>query len=213
MKMGLPVNRLCAATNRNDIVDRVLARGDYHPGTVSPTKSPSMDIQVASNFERLLFEESGRDPALVRLLMETLKQSGGFALPETLRARMATMFTSGSATEDETDAAMDAHLRHMGLMIDPHTAVGRAVAGKARLSGDLAGPVITLATAHPAKFPEAVAKATGASPALPAMMADLLEKPETMNDCANDTSAVRAFIRERVGPGRAGGARAQVSQQ
>ena len=199
MKMGLPINKLCVATNQNDIVHRVLTSGAYHPDKVAPTLSPSMDIQIASNFERLIYEESGRDSDLVRQLMGTLKQSGGFDLPNDLREKMREHIISGNADESETGIAMKEHHQSMGMVIDPHTAVGRVVAQKARAAGHLNGPVITLATAHPAKFPEAVNGATGVHPHLPAEMTDLFERRERMVDCENDIPGVRDYIRKFAG--------------
>lgn len=197
-KMGLPIDKLCVATNQNDIVHRVLVGGGYHPGTVTPTASPSMDIQVASNFERLIYEESGRDAALVRQLMGALKQSGGFDLPEDLHQKMGEHVVSGNANETETATMMQAHHKQMGMVIDPHTAVGRVVAQKVRKSCHLKGPVITLATAHPAKFPDAVKEAIGVHPNLPTEMSDLFERREIMVDCENDVADVRDYIRDHA---------------
>ncbi len=194
-KMGLPIHRLCAATNQNDIVHRVLQTGDYQPTKVNATTSPSMDIQVASNFERLIFEMSGRDSDQVRALMACQKQSGGFTLPKTLFEKMSPLFTSQMASEKEVIVCMKEHFESSSYLIDPHTAVGCVVAKKiADRERDHTGTMVTLSTAHPAKFPESVVAATGQTPSLPKSMEDLYDRPEVMSHCAADPAAIRAFI-------------------
>ncbi|MEL6379154.1 MAG: threonine synthase [Pseudomonadota bacterium] len=197
-KMGLPINRLGVATNQNNIVHRVLASGDYFPGTVTPTASPSMDIQVASNFERLIFEQAGRDAGYVRDVMGSLKEKGGFTLRKDLVAAIGECIVSADADAAETNASMASHQNTMGYSIDPHTAVGCVVATKLRAEGKMNGPIVTLATAHPAKFPEAVAAATGVHPALPAGLTDLFDRAETIHRCENNVASVKEFISRRV---------------
>ncbi len=194
-RMGLPVGRLAAAVNENDIVHRVLSTGQYRPGSVAVTPTPSMDIQVASNFERLLYEASGRDSAQVRTLMENLRQSGGFDLPKPVFKAISGQFSSASASVDDMRAAMRAINRETGMIIDPHTAVGVHAARQLRSGGTLDGPVITLATAHPAKFPDTVEQVLGVSPPLPAAHADLFQRTEVLGDCGNDAAAVKTIIR------------------
>ena len=192
-KMGLPIERLVVATNQNDILHRALSSGEYATHGVTPTISPSMDIQVSSNFERALFDAYGRDGAAVAQLMDELKQ-GGFHISQGALQALRGDFASGRAGEDQT-AAMIARARaEMGELLCPHSAVGVHVAQ------DFLGatPMVTLATAHPAKFPDAVEAATGLRPALPARMADLFERPERMTRVENDLTAIETLIREAL---------------
>ena len=192
-KMGLPIERLVVATNQNDILHRALSSGEYATHGVTPTISPSMDIQVSSNFERALFDAYGRDGAAVAQLMDELKQ-GGFHISQGALEALRGDFASGRAGEDQT-AAMIARARaEMGELFCPHSAVGVHVAQ------DFLGatPMVTLATAHPAKFPDAVEAATGLRPALPARMADLFERPERMTRVENDLTAIETLIREAL---------------
>ena len=195
-RMGLPIARLLVATNVNDILARALESGRYEVGTVVPTISPSMDIQVSSNFERLLHDAYGRDGAAVTRLMQSLAQSGGFEIDPVRLDAMRAMFGAARADENETRGAISATLKATGELVDPHTAVGLAVAAKLR--GDMIVPMVTLATAHPAKFPDAVEEATGIRPALPPAMADLFSRKERLTALPNDLDAVEMFIRERA---------------
>ncbi|MDE3176696.1 MAG: threonine synthase [Pseudomonadota bacterium] len=192
-RMGLPVERLIVATNENDILARALATGEYRPAGVKPTQSPSMDIQVSSNFERLLFERLGRDDARLRGLMASLKQSGGFAIPADALSAIRAEFDARRASEDECAQEMARACKESGVLIDPHTAVG-VHAARAALQRDPATPVVALATAHPAKFPDAVEKATGVRPALPAHLADLLGRRERVARLPNDPRAVADYV-------------------
>jgi threonine synthase len=195
LKLGLPVERLIVATNANDILDRVLATGRYERAGVTPTMSPSMDIEVSSNFERLLFDSSGRNAALVRKLMAQLGDKGSFALPSAARAEIARRFSSGRTDEKETLAAIADAYAATGELLDPHTAVAYAVAVKA--DGRRA-PMITLSTAHPAKFPDAVEKACGIRPELPHRLSDILHRDETFDLLPNDVGAVKQHILSRI---------------
>jgi threonine synthase len=192
-RMGLPVERLIVATNENDILARALASGEYRPAGVRPTQSPSMDIQVSSNFERLLFERLGRDGERVRGLMAALKQSGGFTLPQEALEAMRAEFDAVRCSEAECEAEMARAWRECGVLLDPHTAIG-VHAARAALRRDPATPVVALATAHPAKFPEAVEKATGVRPALPPHLADLMQKPERLAHLPNEARAVADYL-------------------
>ena len=193
--MGLPIERLVVATNANDILRRTIDTGRYEMDGVVPTISPSMDIQISSNFERLLFESAGRDAGAVVRMMDGLKQSGGFALPEAAIASIRRDFAAGTTGEAETSATIaDAHQRS-GYLLDPHTAVGVHVA---RHQPHAATPMITLATAHPAKFPAAVQAASGIDPHLPAWLADLYGRQERLSVLANDQQAVENFISART---------------
>jgi threonine synthase len=198
-RMGLPIANLVIATNSNDILARTLETGIYETGTVLPTISPSMDIQVSSNFERLLFEALGRDADALKRLMNSLQQSGHFTVPAKALATIREGFAAGRASEAETSATIATTLKQSGYLLDPHTAVGVTVATKLELG---TAPVVTLATAHPAKFPAAVKVATGVEPPLPAWLSDLYTRPERLDVLANDQGAVEAFIRSRSRAGR-----------
>ncbi|CAN5315213.1 threonine synthase [soil metagenome] len=194
-RMGLPIARLVIATNVNDILARTLATGRYELREVAATASPSMDIQVSSNFERLLFEAYGRDGAAIRRLMERLAQGRAFEIDAKPLKAIRAEFSAGHATEADTAAAIRATLRDADYLADPHTAVGLAVAGRFR---DPAVPMVTLATAHPAKFADAVRAATGSAPALPPALADIARKPERFVTLANDRKAVEDHIAARI---------------
>jgi len=191
-KMGLPVRRLKIAANVNDILVRTLKTGIYEVRGVHATTSPSMDIQVSSNFERLLFEASGRDTALVRALMGSLAQSGRFVLPDAVLAAIREEFDAGRADETETESAIRTAWREAGDLVDPHTAVALAVAD--RDTTDRSVPNIVLSTAHPAKFPDAVAAACGTRPELPAWLDGLMSKPEAIRVLPRDQVAVENYV-------------------
>jgi threonine synthase len=194
-RMGLPVGRLLVATNSNDILARALAHGRYETMAVVPTISPSMDIQVSSNFERLLFEAAGRDAAAVRSAMGGLAQSGAFDIPAAPLAAIRAEFDAARVDETEAAATMRQVRAESGYLVDPHTAV--AVAASRKTQGDPAIPRVVLATAHPAKFPDAVEAATGERPALPPHLGDLLARPERLSVVANDLAAVEKLVAER----------------
>lgn len=197
-RMGLPIERLIVATNENDILARALASGRYEPRGVKATASPSMDIQVSSNFERLLFEASGQDARQVRALMAGFARDGSFAIPPQTLAAIRADFDAERVDETECAAEMGRTWRESGVVLDPHSAVGVAAARRA-LARDPSTPVVALGTAHPAKFPEAVERATGVRPALPAHLADLFAREERTALLPNDAGAVAAFLRETVG--------------
>jgi len=191
-RMGLPVRWLRIATNVNDILARTLKTGIYEVREVHATDSPSMDIQVSSNFERLLFEAGGRDAAAVRRLMEQLKQSGRFVLPDAMLATIREAFDAGRADETETAAEIRAAWREAGELVDPHTAVALSVAE--RDSSDTGVPNIVLSTAHPAKFPDAVEAACGVRPQLPTWLDGLMTKVEQVKIMNNDQAEVERFV-------------------
>lgn len=193
-KMGLPIDRLVIATNQNDILDRAMTAGDYRTTGVRPSISPSMDIQVSSNFERALYDALGRDGGAVQALMENLKQGGGFTIPPAALAALREHFDSGRCDEAETSATITRTLTATGELLCPHSAVGVKVAN-AHLG---ATPMVTLATAHPAKFPDAVQAATGIRPALPPRMADLFDRPERVTRVPNDLAALKDLVRARL---------------
>ncbi|MTH33636.1 threonine synthase [Paracoccus limosus] len=191
--MGLPVGRLVVATNQNDILHRALATGEYRVGTVEPSISPSMDIQVSSNFERALWLAYGRDGVAVSQLMDELK-SGGFAISQGALQALRETFESGRVSEDETTAMIATIRAETGEVICPHTAVGVAIARGHIRPGV---PMITLATAHPAKFPDAVEAAIGIRPELPPHMADLFGRPERTTQVENDADQLKSLILAR----------------
>lgn len=194
-RMGLNIDRLVIATNVNDILARTLKTGEYRVSDVIATASPSMDIQISSNFERLLFEASGRDAVWVKNKMNMLTQSGRFEIDPPVLAKLRQDFDAVRIDEAQTAATMRAIHRGSGLLIDPHTAVGVAAAGQVATTDT---PMITLSTAHPAKFPDAVIAATGETPSLPAHLADLHERSERFEIIENSQQAVETFIDETV---------------
>jgi threonine synthase len=190
--MGLPIDRLVIATNVNDILTRTFATGTYELREVVATSSPSMDIQVASNFERLLFDAYGRDGTAVRALMGSLAQSRRFVLSGRALSTIRALFSADRADEQETAATIRTMLRETGQFIDPHTAVGVAVAEKE--TRDRAVPMIVLGTAHAAKFPDALEAACGMRPPLPEWLADLDRRPERVATLSADQGAVERHI-------------------
>jgi threonine synthase len=191
-QMGLPIDRLVIATNVNDILVRTVTTGVYQPRSVVPTTSPSMDIQVSSNFERLLFDAYNRDAGAIRAVMAALAQSGRFTLSAPALAYIRALFGAGHADEDEVAATIRMVRRETGNFIDPHTAVGIAVAEKERR--DPAVPMVVLSTAHAAKFPDAVEAACGARPPLPDWLSDISHRPEHFTPLPADQSAVERFV-------------------
>lgn len=196
-QMGLPIGRLMVGTNSNDILARTLETGVYEMRGVAATTSPSMDIQISSNFERLLFEAHGRDGTAVRRLMQSLAQSGRFEIAAEPLARIRADFDAVAQDEASIASEIGTVWREAGYLLDPHSAIGVAAARKA-LQTDPATPVVALGTAHPAKFPAAVAAASGITPALPAHLADLMERKERFSLLPNDQSKLERFIAERA---------------
>ncbi|MFC3690770.1 threonine synthase [Chenggangzhangella methanolivorans] len=195
-RMGLPIGRLVIATNVNDILARTLETGRYEVKGVEPTSSPSMDIQVSSNFERLLFDAGGRDASAVRRAMASLSQSGSFTLDETTLANIRAEFDAGRADEAAVAEVIGRVKRETDYLLDPHTAVGVSVAERAGL--DPATPTVVLATAHPAKFPDAVEAASGVRPDLPVHLSELMDAPERVNQLPNDLDELEAFVEKRA---------------
>lgn len=193
-RMGLPIEKLVVATNQNDILHRALSTGEYMPDGVVPSISPSMDIQVSSNFERALFYAYDGDGAAVRQLMDELK-AGGFTISQGALQALSDTFASGRVSEEETTATIREVLATTGELLCPHSAVAVAVA-KQHLG---AVPMITLATAHPAKFPDAVEAAGAARPELPPHMAGLFTRAERVTRVTNDLAALQTLILERTG--------------
>ncbi|WP_126172374.1 threonine synthase [Altericroceibacterium xinjiangense] len=200
-KMGLPIERLIVATNVNDILHRALAQGDYSTGTVTPTDAPSMDIQVSSNFERLLFDLGGCDGSAMAEQMRAFEASKAMRLSHAQREGGAALFTSARVDAAETAEAMRWAADRCGELIDPHTAIGLHAARRAAIDSHV--PVVTLATAHPAKFPDAVERATGMRPALPTRVGDLFEREERYVELPGEYEAVAAYVAEHATPSSA----------
>jgi threonine synthase len=192
-KMGLPIDNLVIATNQNDILHRTMETGAYTKEGVTPSMSPSMDIQVSSNFERALFDAYGRDGNAVAQLMDELK-AGEFKVSQGAMQSLRDTFASGRASETETSATIKDMRARTSEVLCPHSAVGVKVAEE-NLSEV---PMVTLATAHPAKFPAAVKAACGVHPDLPTHMADLFERDERFTVVPNDLAGLKSFVKERI---------------
>jgi threonine synthase len=199
--MGLPISQLIVATNRNDILHRFMSGNRYDKDTLHPTLSPSMDIMVSSNFERLLFDLHGRNGAAVAGLMDTFKQGGGFSVEEDRWTEARKLFDSLAVDDAQTCETITEVFNECGELLDPHTAIGVRAARECRRS--LATPMVILGTAHPVKFPEAVEKAgVGQAPALPAHLADLFEREERCTVLANDLKTVQGFVAQHGNRGK-----------
>ncbi|MBM85065.1 MAG: threonine synthase [Rhodospirillaceae bacterium] len=198
--LGLPIAKLVVATNENDILARFFNTGRMEIRDVKPTLSPSMDIQVSSNFERLLFDLHDRDGEATARVLKNFRQSGNFTLFEDKMDRTAKIFEATEVDDLATVKRIAAEYEASGEILDPHSAVGVEASVRARLSGRLGDdvPLVSIATAHPAKFPDAVERATGVRPALPPRLADLMRRKERMSVLANDYATVARFISERT---------------
>jgi threonine synthase len=194
-RMGLNVARLVIATNANDILARTLNEGVYASGTNHATLSPSMDIQVASNFERALFEASGRDADWTAAAMADFARTRKLALPTPVLADLRARYSAFASNDDETCAAIAAIYKETGRILDPHTAVGAAAAMK---MGKPLSPIVILSTAHPAKFPQAVTEAIGVAPPEPGRLSGLKTLPERQEVLANDPALIKRFISSRL---------------
>lgn len=193
-RMGLPISRFIVASNRNDILARFLTANDMSARPVEPSLSPSMDIQVSSNFERLLFELLGRDPRATARMMQDFRATGRMPVPDAAWREAASAFTGFTLSDADTLAEIRHWHERADYLADPHTAIGLAAA-RAHAPADVSIPVITAATAHPAKFPDAVQQATGFRPPLPPALADLYERPERFSVLPNDLQAAQGFVR------------------
>ena len=196
-KMGLPVEKFIVASNRNDILTRFFATGKMQRRSVDPSLSPSMDIQVSSNFERLLFELLNRDGVEVARLMKRFAKSGSFDVADNVLRSALSLFSGFCLNDDGTRAEIRSTYQQTGMVIDPHSAVGLAGARQARTSGLVSQdtPIISLACAHPAKFPDAVKSACGIYPDLPEHLANLMQRDDAMLTAENDMEAVQALLR------------------
>ncbi len=198
-QMGLPIERLVIATNENDILARTLETGRYEMRGVTATTSPSMDIEISSNFERLLFEAGGRDAASVRSAMAGLQQSGAFAIAPAALATIRADFAAGRSSMEETAQTIRALNAASGYLADPHTATAMTVARRVE---DRSTPMIVLSTAHPAKFPQAVAEASGIRPELPSWLSDLMTRPERYETLPSDLKMVEDYVASHARVGR-----------
>jgi threonine synthase len=197
--MGLPIERLVLATNANDTLARYLHSGAMTIAEVSPSLSPSMDIQVASNFERLLFELKGRNGAAVAKSVITFRRDGALPLDDQAWHAAAKLFAGRRVDDAGTLAEIGDTYKRTGVLLDPHTAIGVAAArAELAAAGDRGAPMIALATAHPAKFADAVERATGIRPATPPALAEMMERRERITTLPNDIAAVSRFVRERA---------------
>ena len=193
-QMGLPIERLIIATNQNDILHRCMETAAYTKSGVKPSISPSMDIEVSSNFERALFFAHDQDGTAIKGLMDDLAANGSFTISGNAMGALQQHYDSGMLDEAGTAAMITRALNETGEVLCPHSAIGVAVAENH--IGDT--PMITLATAHPAKFPDAVEAATGERPSLPPRMADLFEREERVTRAPNDLKALQDIVRERL---------------
>jgi threonine synthase len=194
--MGLAIGRLVIATNANDILARAIATGRYETARAEPTFSPSMDIQVASNFERALFEASRRNARWVTEAMRSFAETKSLGIPLDILQALQQRYLAARTDDAETIATIARVHQESGLVIDPHTAVGIAAAQK--LKAELEGPVVALATAHPAKFSAAVTQAIGKSSELPPHLSDLLSRKERYTVLPNAIAAVKDFVLENT---------------
>ena len=194
-QMGFAIDRLIIATNENDILHRTLQTGDHSLAAVSPTITPSMDIQVSSNFERLLFDLCDREGAAVAQMMGELKDDRRMTLSQGQLDRLRADFGSARASADETAETIRRMKARTGMVLDPHSAVGIVAAEAHAAAGT---PMVTLATAHPAKFPDAVRDAIGEATALPERMADLYNRAERLTILPNDLTTIEDFIRKEA---------------
>ncbi len=195
-QMGLPIAKFAVGSNRNDILTRYFETGAMTATDVVPSLSPSMDIQISSNFERLLFSATNNDADAVTTLMNRFKQSGEYAVDAGAHARIMALFAGDRLDDAGTKATMKKLYATTGQTVDPHTAIGIHASRALKLDASI--PVITLGTAHPAKFPDAVAAAIGVRPALPAHLADLLQRPERFTKLPNNLDQVTAFVRQHA---------------
>ena len=195
-QMGAPIDRLIVASNANDILTRFIVDNDMTASPVVPSISPSMDIQVSSNFERLLFEMNGRDGGMTAEQLNNFRINGSLAIEADQRAQFLDgQFLAGRLDDRQTLAVMASTYQSTGMLLDPHSAIGVGVTSQLRQSGQLSGTVVTLATAHPAKFPDAVESATGVHPTLPPHLADLFDRSERFDVLPCNLADIQQYIR------------------
>ena len=195
-QMGLPIKRLVIGSNRNDILTRFFESGSMKTGDVEPSMSPSMDIQISSNFERYLCDLLARDTKNIALLMKSLKEKGAFTLNPDVMSQAREEFDAFRCDDEQTIGLMRACYKETGYVLDPHTAVGLCAGMQLREEPSV--PLVSLACAHPAKFPDAVEKAIGVRPELPAHLSDLYDREEFVTDLPNDLDKVQDFIKQNI---------------
>jgi threonine synthase len=195
-KMGLPIAKFAVGSNKNDILTRYFETGAMTSMGVVPTLSPSMDIQISSNFERLLFDAHGRDGAAVTRLMDQFKQSGAYKVDAKIHGSILETFTSARLDDEGTKWLINDVYKSTGYVLDPHSAIGVAAAKAAKVAPGT--PVIAMATAHPAKFPDAVESAMGKRPDLPPHLSDLLSREERFTTLPNDLDQIKSYVRKNV---------------
>jgi threonine synthase len=195
-QMGLPIDRLIIGSNRNDILTRFFETGTMSAGAVEPSLSPSMDIQISSNFERYLCDLMDRDTDKIQALMDEFKQTGKFTLSDEKMAQARSIFDAHRCNDNETQAMMTQCYNDTGYMLDPHTAVGLSAGLQAERDENI--PLVALACAHPAKFPDAVEKAIGLRPDLPPHLANLYEREEFVTSLPNDLDTVKDFVKSNI---------------
>ena len=200
-RMGLPIEKLIIGTNSNDILARFFATAEMRKTAVVPTHSPSMDIQVSSNFERLLFDLLDRDAAALAAAMDDFQAKGAFTVPPKAYAAASGLFAASAVDDRATEDTIREIHKATGYTLDPHSAVGVAAARRAGLDREV--PIVVLATAHPAKFPDVVAGVTGVHPPLPSHMANLFERKERLVTLPNDLKAVERYVHDRARVGKA----------
>jgi threonine synthase len=195
-RIGLPIERLIIGTNTNDILTRFMETGTMDAKEVVPSLSPAMDIQVSSNFERLLFDLYGCNGRVISQTMTAFRESGTMTVTSDVLDKARELFSAARLDDAGIKAQIAATYENSGMIVDPHTATGLHAATVC--SPDPSVPVVALSTAHPAKFPDAVEAAIGVRPSLPANLADLLERPERLNTLPNDLATVQTFVNERA---------------
>jgi len=193
-KMGLPINKFIVATNKNDILHRAISNGNYEAESVSETNSPSMDIQIASNFERLIFDLNDYDDNETRKIMNGIKEKGKYTISKDKMERINKDFLSASMSEKEIlDTIKEVHIKY-DVILDPHSAIGFGSLNKANLEGNN----IVLATAHPCKFPEAIDKSIGIKPDLPDELKYVIGEKENYDIISNNLSKTQQYIKEKI---------------
>ena len=193
-KMGLPINKFIVATNQNDILHRAISNGNYEAGNVSETNSPSMDIQIASNFERLIYDLNDCDDNETRKIMQGIKEKGKYIISKDKMEKINKNFLSASMNEKEVlDTIKEVHIKH-GVILDPHSAIGFGALNKVNIDGNN----IVLATAHPCKFPEAIDKSIGVKPALPDELKYVMDEKENYDIIENNLSKTQQYIKEKI---------------
>ncbi|MDB9738897.1 threonine synthase [Candidatus Pelagibacter sp.] len=193
-KMGLPINKLIVATNQNDILHRAISRGKYEAETVLETNSPSMDIQIASNFERLIYDLNDFDDNETQKIMSGIKEDGKYIIPEDKMKKIDRDFLSASINENEVlDIIKEVHAMH-NIVLDPHSAIGFGALKKVNIEGNN----IVLATAHPCKFPEAIDKSIGIKPDLPDELKYVMDEKENYDIISNNLSKTQQYIKEKI---------------